>query len=84
MRMQITLLEGRENCDFKLTKPVKFQYGRKDCVTSHILPFVTTKPEKHPSKHDAIQIMQLMKDDFGMDARHVIALSAIHRYKFLK
>ena len=79
-RMQSTLLEGREKCDFKLTKPIKFQYGRKDCVTSNALPFVTSKPEKHPSKFDAIQIFQLMKEDFGMSARHFIALSGIHRY----
>ena len=42
--------------------------------------FVTSKPEKHPSKNDAIQIFQLMKEDFGMSARHFIALSGIHRY----
>merc|ERR1719228_836738 len=77
-RQQITLLEGREKCDIKLTKPIKFQYGRKDCVTTNALPFIASKHEEHPSKHDAIQIFELMKRDFGMSARHFIALSGIH------
>ena len=73
------MLEGREKCDIKLTKPIKFQYGRKDCVTTNALPFIASKHEEHPSKHDAIQVFKLMKRDFGMSARHFIALSGIHR-----
>ena len=79
VRQQITLLEGRDKCDIKLTKPMKFQYGRKDCVTENAFPFITFKKEEHPSKHDAIQIFKLMKRDFGMTARHFLALAGIHR-----
>ena len=80
-RMQITLLEGRDKCDFKLTKAIKFQYGRADCVTTANFPFIATKEEEHPSKFDAIQVLDLMKRDFDMSARHFIALSGIHRWE---
>ena len=58
---------------------MKFQYGRKDCTTENAFPFITFKKEEHPSKHDAIQIFKLMKRDFGMTARHFLALAGIHR-----
>ena len=32
-RQQVTLLESREKCEIKLTKPLKFQTGRGDCVS---------------------------------------------------
>ena len=32
-RQQVTLLEGRKECEIKLTKPLKFMTGRKDCIT---------------------------------------------------
>ena len=32
-RQQVTLLESREKCEIKLTKPLKFQTGRVDCVS---------------------------------------------------
>ena len=28
----MTILEGREKCEIKLTKPLKFLTGRKDCI----------------------------------------------------
>ena len=31
-RQQVTLLEGRDKCEFKLTKPLKFLTGRADCI----------------------------------------------------
>ena len=30
--VQVTLLEGREACEIKLTKPLKFYSGRADCT----------------------------------------------------
>ena len=29
-RQQVTILEGRDKCDFRLTTPIKFKYGRAD------------------------------------------------------
>ena len=44
--LQVTLLEGRDKCEIKLKKPMKFQYGRKDCIpTNPIRPYETTKEE---------------------------------------
>ena len=31
--MKVTLLEGREACEFKLRAPLKFWSGRADCVS---------------------------------------------------
>jgi hypothetical protein len=45
--LQVTLLEGREACEVKLTKPLKFLTGRRDCVSDDPdgRPYVTTQPE---------------------------------------
>ena len=32
LRQQQTLLESREKCEIKLTRPFKFMYGRVDCT----------------------------------------------------
>ena len=33
-KIQVTLLEGREKCEIKLTKPLKFMTGRIDCTST--------------------------------------------------
>ena len=80
-RMQITLLEGRDACDIKLTKPIKFQYGRADCKPDPTFefPYITNEHEEHPKLNDGIHVIDLMKRDFGMTAKHFIALSGVHR-----
>ena len=47
MYIQVTLLESREACEIKLTKPLKFVTGRKDCISDDPegRPYVTTKAE---------------------------------------
>ena len=78
-RQQVTLLEGRDKCDIKLTKPIKFQYGRVDCIpVNSTFPYISEKDESHASLNDAEQVVDLMKRDFNMSARHFIALSGIH------
>merc|ERR1740131_859765 len=49
-RQQVTLLEGREKCEIKLTAPLKFQTGRKDCISDDAegRGFVTYKEENQP------------------------------------
>jgi hypothetical protein len=44
---KVTLLEGRDKCEIKLTKPLKFLTGRKDCVPdqAEAPAYVTTKAE---------------------------------------
>ena len=44
-RQQVRLLEGREKCEIKLTKPLKFMTGRKDCITDRKKTFKTSKKE---------------------------------------
>ena len=45
--VQVTLLESRDKCEIKLTKPLKFLTGRSDCVSDDPdgRGYVTTKPE---------------------------------------
>ncbi len=43
---QITLLEGRDKCEFKLKKPLKFLTGRADCIPEDLdTPYISTKEE---------------------------------------
>ena len=34
-------MEGREKCEMKLTKPLKFRTGRRDCKTEEDRKYVT-------------------------------------------
>lgn len=47
VNIQVTLLESRDACEIKLTKPLKFQTGRKDCVSDDPegRGYITTQPE---------------------------------------
>ena len=35
------MLEGRDKCEMKLTKPLKFKTGRRDCKTEEDRKYVT-------------------------------------------
>ena len=41
----MTLLEGRDKCEMKLTKPLKFRTGRRDCKTEEDRKYVTQEHE---------------------------------------
>ena len=41
----MTLLEGRDKCEMKLTKPLKFRTGRRDCKTEEDRKYVTQQHE---------------------------------------
>ena len=49
-RQQVTLLEGRDACEFKLRSPLKFWSGRSDCVSEDKdgRGFKASKEEKQP------------------------------------
>ena len=80
MRQQQTLLEGREKCDIKITKPVKFMHGRIDCIPPNPqLPYITDKEENQALNFGTAEnVLEYMKEEFKMPAREFIALSAIH------
>ena len=42
---QVTLLEGRDKCEMKLTKPLKFRTGRRDCKTEEDRKYATQEDE---------------------------------------
>ena len=44
-RQQVRLLESREKCEIKLTKPIKFMTGRKDCITDRKRKYKTSNIE---------------------------------------
>merc|ERR1719491_1693633 len=80
-RQQVTLLESREACEIKITKPLKFLSGRSDCMSDDPegRGYVTHKPEAQPRLFgDARHILDYGKDFSKMDAEHWTALQAIH------
>jgi len=80
-RQQVTLLESREKCEIKLTKPLKFLTGRSDCVSEDPegRGYVTTKPEAQNLMFgDAKHVLDFGKTVFGMDSTQWTALQAIH------
>ena len=77
----MTLLESREACEIKLTKPMKFYTGRVDCVSDDPdgRPYVTTKHEKHSKLFaEANSIVDLGKSEFNLNPAPWLALMAIH------
>ena len=77
-------LEGKENCFWRLHKPIPFQYGRADCVRDESkatkkFPFSATDHENHANPFgQGDSVLKELKRDFGMSARHTIALMAAH------
>jgi len=80
-RQQVTLLEGREKCEIKLTKPLKFLTGRKDCISDDPegRGYVTSKEENQPKfMGSANENIDYGRNFFNMDAEHFAALMGIH------
>ena len=83
-QQMVMALEGKEKCLWKLQKPVPFQYGRADCVRDERLartkfPFEATNEESHSNPFgEGRRVLEDLKMDFGMSARHSIALMAAH------
>lgn len=80
-RQQVTLLESRDACEVKLTKPLKFKTGRSDCVSEDTggKGYKASKAENEPRMFgDANHATDFFKSQFNMDAEHSSALEAIH------
>merc|ERR1719500_2726109 len=83
-QMMVVGLEGKENCFWRLHKPIPFQYGRADCVrdqskASVKFPFSATEHENHANPFgQGDSVLKELKRDFGMSARQTIALMAAH------
>jgi len=72
---------GIWKCKIKLTAPVKFRFGRKDCIPDDTLaaPYITTKAEAHENPHENVgQLLDDLKNNLNMKAKDFIALSSIH------
>jgi len=78
-RQQVTMLEGRDKCEMKLTKPLKFRTGRRDCKTEEDRKYVTKDHELHPNPWgDGRHLVDYGRKAFRMDPEHWMALQAIH------
>ena len=55
------MLESRDACEFKLTKPLKFVTGRKDCISDDPegRAYVTTKHEVNKVQFNIFHTMHL-------------------------
>ena len=72
---------GVWKCKIKLNKPLKFQFGRKDCIASGDtgLPYETAKEEAHSNPHgNADEILSDAKNQLDLSATDMIALTSIH------
>ena len=74
----MTLLEGREACEFKLRSPIKFWSGRADCEPVEGGPaYKASKEEVQPLLlGDANQATDFFLSQFNMSAEHSQALQA--------
>jgi len=80
-RQQVTLLEGREACEIKLTKPLKFYSGREDCIPDPAgqHSYQASKEEAKPRMFgDANHATDFFKNEFMMGAEHSVAIQAVH------
>jgi len=83
-QQMLTALEGKENCFWRLHKPIPFQYGRADCVRDEKkattkFPFAATEHENHANPFgQGDWVLKELKRDFGMSARQTIAMMAAH------
>lgn len=79
-RQQVTLLEGREACEFKLRAPLKFWSGRADCEPAEGGPgYKASKEEVQPFLlGDANHATDFFLSEFSMSAEHSQALQAVH------
>ena len=69
-RQQVRLLEGREKCEIKLTKPLKFMTGRKDCITDRKRTYKTGKKEVFLKQVLRIQKLNDCKNFCGLLRKH--------------
>ena len=81
---QITVIEGRDQCEMKQTRPLPFRWGRIDCIPDEDkkwtpYPFEATKKERHSNTYGTgTQVIKDLKRDFNMTARETISLMALH------
>ena len=84
LEQQISLIEGREKCEMKQTRPLPFRWGRIDCIPDEDkkwtpYPFEATKKERHSNTYGTgTQVIKDLKRDFNMTARETISLMALH------
>ena len=79
-RQQVSLLEGREACEFKLRAPLKFWSGRADCVSEDGgSGYKASKTEVQPRLlGDGKHATDFFLEEFGMSPEHSQALQAVH------
>ena len=79
-RQQITLLESREACEFKLRAPLKFWSGRADCASEDGgSGYKASKTEVQPRLlGDGKHATDFFLEEFGMSPEHSQALQAVH------
>ena len=72
------LQAGKKDCKIKWSRPIKFQTGRKDCVSKSGAnrSYFAAKHETHPNVHDnGPGTVNFYKNSFGFTARQAIAIT---------
>ena len=58
-------MEGRDKCEMKLTKPLKFRTGRRDCKTEEDRKYVTQEHEVGQAEHFPIFFCSVASQSMG-------------------
>eukprot|EP00929_Paragymnodinium_shiwhaense_P093294 TRINITY_DN5343_c0_g1_i3.p1 TRINITY_DN5343_c0_g1~~TRINITY_DN5343_c0_g1_i3.p1 ORF type:complete len:495 (+),score=86.48 TRINITY_DN5343_c0_g1_i3:498-1982(+) len=71
--------QGEAACKVMPTRPLKFKYGRRDCVTNQEFGYMAEKEEKHPdTQMNGVSIATFMKEEFGLNGRETVAVMGAH------
>ena len=63
--------KGEADCEAKLPREIKFQYGRSDCVTDDPVQYRTSRPETHPNPEgNGDHTLDFFESEFGVKNNH--------------
>jgi len=70
---------GKPNCKVNLPREIKFQYGRKDCISSDSVPYKAIKEEVHPNQEgNGESTINFFKSQFNFNGRETVAIMGAH------
>ena len=77
--VQCNQQKGQDNCKAKISRPIQFKTGRKDCTEFGDKPFKATKHESHPNAVGNGQMTaEFFQKDFGFTGRETVAIFGAH------
>jgi len=70
---------GKAECKLNMPREIKFFYGRKDCISSHEVPYKADKEEVHPNQEgNGDSTVDFFKSQYNFNGRETIAIMGAH------